>query len=81
MKQTAVDWLESLYDSRPAYEEYISPEEFEHAREIEKKRMIEFAFNFYYNTSNMNKVPFNLISENRFLAEDYYNETFNTKKK
>jgi hypothetical protein len=37
MKQTAVDWLESLYDSRPAYEEYISPEEFEHVVKLKMK--------------------------------------------
>ena len=27
-KLTAVEWLEELYDNRPAYEEFILPEEY-----------------------------------------------------
>jgi hypothetical protein len=37
-QQTAVEWLEEMYNSRPAYEEYISYEEFEQAKEMEKEQ-------------------------------------------
>ena len=49
------------------------------AKEKEKQRMIDFAFNFYYDFCNKTGVPFNLISENRTNAEQYFDETFNTK--
>jgi len=41
-----------------------------------KEDMIKFAFDFYYQLSNKMEVPFNLISENRLHAENYYNETY-----
>jgi len=47
------------------------------AKAIEKQQIIEHSFNFYYDLSNKKNVPFNLISENRILAEEYYNDTFN----
>ena len=43
---------------------------------MEEKNMVEFAFNFYYDFSKQSNVPFNLISENKSNAEQYYNETF-----
>lgn len=36
---TPIEWLEKLYDSRPAYEEFILPEEFEQAKQMEKERL------------------------------------------
>jgi hypothetical protein len=47
--------------------------------ELEKEQMIEHSFNFYYDLSNKKGVPFNLISENRILAEEYYKEKYNIK--
>jgi hypothetical protein len=46
------------------------------AKEMEKEKMIDFAFNFYYDFSKVAGVPFNLISENRINAEDYYDKTY-----
>jgi hypothetical protein len=46
------------------------------AKEMEKGKMIDFAFNFYYDFSKVAGVPFNLISENRINAEDYYDKTY-----
>ena len=40
-KQTAVEWLEELYNNRPAYEEFISYEEFEQAKEMEREQIAE----------------------------------------
>ena len=37
--KTAVEWLQELYDSRPAYEEFILDEEFEQAKVMEKEQM------------------------------------------
>ena len=37
--KTAVEWLQELYDSRPAYEEFILDEEFEQAKQMEKEQM------------------------------------------
>jgi hypothetical protein len=78
MKQTAVEWLRDLYENQPAYDESILDEEWQKALEMEKERMIDFAFNFYYDFCHKTGVPFNLINENRINAENYYNETFNT---
>jgi hypothetical protein len=50
--------------------------DFEQAKEMEKEKMIDFAFNFYYDFSKVAGVPFNLISENRINAEDYYDKTY-----
>jgi hypothetical protein len=38
-KQTAVEWLQELYNSRPTYEEFIMEDEFEQAKEIEEQRI------------------------------------------
>jgi hypothetical protein len=79
MKQTAVEWLRDLYENQPAYDEFILDEQWQKAIEVEKEQMIDFAFNFYYDFCNKTGVPFNLISENRINAEQYFDETFNTK--
>lgn len=78
MKQTAVEWLLENLISEP-----YSEEDFKHnakcwdkAKQMEKEQMCKFAFDFYYDFSNQLGVPFNLISENRTNAEQYYNETF-----
>jgi hypothetical protein len=42
MMQTAVDWIKKLYDNRPAYEEFITDEEFEEAKEMEREIAITF---------------------------------------
>lgn len=37
---TAVEWLEEVYNNRPAYEEFISYDEFEQAKRMEKEQII-----------------------------------------
>jgi hypothetical protein len=83
MKQTAVDWLFEQVNNKGWGDYMISipVEVIEQAKEMEKEQMIDFAFNFYYDFCNKTGVPFNLISENRINAEDYYNETFNNDEK
>ena len=46
-QQTAVDWLQELYNSRPAFEEFISPEEFEKAKQMEKEQALGLADEAY----------------------------------
>ena len=78
MKQTAVQWLETILEGQKDkpfdFDEWT--EIVEQAKAMEKEQKIEFAFDFYYDFSNQLGVPFNLISENRLNAEQYYNETF-----
>ena len=83
MKQTAVEWLINQLKNYKLIDESIHPDNvlFHRSKEMEKEQMINFAFNFYYDFCNKTGVPFNLISENRINAEDYYNETFNTEEK
>jgi hypothetical protein len=75
-QQTAVEWLieQMPLGIRKALSE--NGIDFEQAKEMEKGKMIDFAFNFYYDFSKVAGVPFNLISENRINAEDYYDKTY-----
>jgi hypothetical protein len=48
--------------------------------EDEKKQMVDFALKTYEHISRLKKVPENLISENKYLFEEFYDKTFNTPK-
>ena len=48
--------------------------------EKEKEQMVDFAIGAYQDISKMKGVPENLISENKILFEEYYNEKFNQNK-
>ena len=74
MKQTAVEWLRDLYENQPAYEEYILDEQWEKALEMEKEQMIDAWSNGWLNDYQSDEDVKN-------SAEQYYNETFNTKEK
>jgi hypothetical protein len=78
MEQTAVEWLkDTLYPYLNKEDKEYTDALFNKAKEMEKEKMIDFAFNFYYDFCNKTGVPFNLISENRTNVEDYYyNRTF-----
>jgi hypothetical protein len=65
--KTAVEWLQELYDNRPAYEEFILDEEFEQAKQMEKEQII----NAWIATDNQLQ---------RLAAEQYYNQTYNQNK-
>ena len=51
-------------------------EAFEQAKAMHKEEVVDFAFNFYYDFSNLIGVPFNLVSENKMNAEFYYDKVF-----
>jgi hypothetical protein len=72
MKQTAVEWLRDLYENRPAYEECILEDEWEEALKMEKEQMIDAWSNGWLNDYQSDEDVKN-------SAEQYYNETFNTK--
>jgi hypothetical protein len=74
MKKTAVEWLRDLYENQPAYDEFILDEQWEKAIEMEKEQIIDA------NIAGMEFIP---VDPNRHQedAEQYYNETFNTKEK
>ena len=48
--------------------------------EKEKEQIIDFSIGAYQDISRMKGVSENLISENKILFEDYYNQTFNQNK-
>jgi hypothetical protein len=77
-QQTAVEWFaQKLYETLEIKGDgYVIDSLLDLAKEMEKERMIDFAFNFYYDFSKVAGVPFNLISENRINAEDYYDKTY-----
>jgi len=68
--KTAVEWLQELYDSRPAYEEFILDEEFEQAKQMEKEH-IKMAYNDG-RTNGLLKL--------KKTSEEYYNLTYNQNK-
>jgi phage terminase large subunit GpA-like protein len=64
---TAVQWLEELYNNRPAYEEFILDDEFEQAKRMEKEQIINaimYALDEDGHTGDW-KIKF---------ANDYYNK-------
>jgi hypothetical protein len=67
MKQTAVEWLESLY-----YPEYIPKHIFDKAKEMEKEQ-IKSAFT---QGDLFAEDYFNPEKSNIDCSENYYNETF-----
>jgi hypothetical protein len=65
--KTAVEWLQELYDNRPAYEEFILDEEFEQAKQMEKEQIINAAKSCNY-----------IGGATDIEAEKYYNQTYKT---
>ncbi len=77
-KLTTVEWMYKELNNC-LYREQVSDMIHELRKQLlamEKEQMIKFAFDFYYKHSKKMGVPFNLISENRINAEQYYNETY-----
>ena len=73
-EQTAIEWLFEQFNNQDIP---FGSHLFKEAKELEKQQMIEFAFNFYYDFSNEQEVPFYKITENKDHVEDYYNKTYN----
>ena len=67
-QQTAVEWLQELYNSRPAYEQFIMDEEFEQAKAMEQLE-IYAAYEAGWINGDLKKAP-------RF-GSDYYDQTYN----
>ena len=67
-QQTAIQWLQELYNSRPDWEPFILSEEFEEAKKIEKEQII-----------NAHIDGQSIVSCKDEYAEQYYNETYGTK--
>jgi hypothetical protein len=70
-QQTAVDWLQELYNNRPAYEEFITDEEFEQAKAMEKEQISEA-----YRQSVEEDVWNNPLR----TGDEYYDEKYNSSK-
>lgn len=68
-QQTAVEWLRELYDSRPAYEEFILDDEFEQAKEMEKEQIMK-AF------SDGQETPINNPILPHYSRDEYYNDNY-----
>ena len=68
-KVSSIDWLRSLYENRPVFEEFISDDEWEQAKAMHKEEIIgavgvgsQFDRDYLYGYHDK--------------AEQYYNETF-----
>ena len=66
-QQTAVEWLQELYNNRPDWEQFILMEEFEIAKEMEKEDIKQGYIMALLDQDNKVKRD----------AEDYYNQTYN----
>jgi hypothetical protein len=66
-KQTAVEWLRTIYENRPAYEEFILDEEWEQAKEMEKEQIVKAV------SKGWNYHEDGFVS---WMGEQYYNETY-----
>jgi hypothetical protein len=66
-KQTAVDWLEKFLKER--YPLMDSEAIFQHAKEMEKEQIIEFANCFYHDCG----MQYGGLEKS---AQQYYNETY-----
>ena len=64
-KQSSIEWLRSLYENRPAYEECILDEEWEQAKAMHKEEIINATI-----YGDKFEGCYGLDSE------QYYNETF-----
>ena len=67
MKQTAVEWLEERYNDPLLKDNFISKEEFQKAKAMEKEQIMEAYIIGSYD-----------MAEKEFKPEHYYNETFNS---
>ena len=84
--ESGVDYLLSKvngYSQNLAYGQSvrisIDQETIDEAKEIEKNHLIRFAMAAYQNISRLKGVPENLISENKYLFEDYFQKWGNEK--
>ena len=74
-KQSSVEWLRSLYENRPAYEECILDEEWEQAKAMHKGEIKDAFYQGVDDESNEHGIMYLDMTE----AETYYNETFGGK--
>ena len=78
-KQSSVTELyNKMMQYVPIEYHYLVKEEIplEQYEAMHKEEVVDFAFNFYYDFSNLIGVPFNLVSENKMNAEFYYDKVF-----
>lgn len=93
-QQTAVEWLQQKYDECP--ESLLLPDDFEQAKEMERKQIVDAhtngqifiienvigkvfpEYDFSETRQEINKALSG--SDNDESAEQYYNETFGSKK-
>ena len=69
--ESGIDYYASMYQSKY--------ETIEEAKTIEKNQLIHFAMAAYQNISRLKGVPESLISENKYLFEDYFQKWENEK--
>ena len=53
MKQSSIDWLRSLYENRPAYEECILDEEWEQAKAMHKEEIDNLPIHIHEGIENI----------------------------
>ena len=77
-KQSSIEWLQWAFEHTILTQEQIMQTIglFEQAKAMHKEEIVDFAFNFYYDFSNLIGVPFNLVSENKMHSEFYYDKVY-----
>ena len=80
MKTAMTEWFHELKANYPYMANEIFDKGFNKYLEKEKEQMIDFSIGAYQDISRMKGVSENLISENKILFEDYYNQTYNQNK-
>jgi len=77
-QQTAVEWLIEQLNKNENIRWRGAPvsELTEQAKAMEKEQTIRFAISCHQDILRDRNAPNNLISENLFLFEQYYNETY-----
>jgi hypothetical protein len=77
MKTAMQELIELIrFTDKECYATMFNEGLFDKALEKEKEQMIDFSIGAYQDISRIKGVSENLISENKILFEEYYNQTY-----
>jgi hypothetical protein len=72
-QKTAIQWLQEKYNEGNEYERHLTESEFEQAKAMEKKQIMQ-SWDAGYGSNDIDEIY--EINESLFNANDYYNETY-----
>jgi hypothetical protein len=74
LEEAAEKYASISFNKQDLYDGFIAGAKWQAERMYSEKDMIEFGFSTYCYISELMGVPFNLISENRLNAEDWFEQ-------